>query len=84
MRPEITAQVGKILRRPHGMRTRIEVWRGGSRRDTFGDEGLPIRAGRVTIDATAKVRRQVSLEVPNTDALWSLLMFLYIPGLGGP
>lgn len=77
MRPEITAHIGEILRRSHGMKTRVEVWRGGIRRDTFGDEGLPIRAGEVTLDATAKIRRTVSVEVPNTDSLWSLLT---VPG----
>ncbi len=77
MRPEITEQVGRILRGPHDMSARVEVWRGGVRQDTFGDAGLPFRSGSVTNDATAKVRRQVSLELPNSDALFNLLT---VPG----
>lgn len=74
MRQEITAQVAAALRQPHTAVFRLEVWRGGVRQDTVPFPlGVPIMAGGVTNDGTAKVRRQIDVTVPASDNMWRLM-----------
>jgi hypothetical protein len=78
MRREMTAQALAAIRRPHTALFRVEVWRGGTRLDTSLPNGLQIFSGSsVKIDSTQKVRRQVTVQVPNSDTLWELLT---VPG----
>ena len=78
MRREVTDAVANALRFPHTAVVKVEVWRGGTRLDTGLSGGsLPILAGQVKDDATAKVRRSLTLEVPATDEIWNMLA---VPG----
>ena len=70
----VSAQFLDAIRRPPAIKTRVEVWRGGVRQDTFGDDGLPIYAGQVQVDGTKLTRRTLTgLQVDATDDNWALL-----------
>lgn len=74
MRAEVDANFAHALRFPHTAVFRLEVWWNGVRQDTqvFPD-GLPILGGSVKNDGTAKIRRQVSAELPASDSAWNLV-----------
>jgi len=78
MREEMTAQVLAALPRPHKALARVEAWRHGTRLDTALPQGLQVLPGSsVKIDATQKVRRQATIQLPNSDVLWNMLS---VPG----
>lgn len=53
---------------------RVEVWRGGVRVDTYGEDGIPIHAGDIQVDGTKQTQRILSgLQVDATDEMWNLL-----------
>lgn len=43
--------------------SRVEVWRAGTRIDTYGDRGLPIATGSVSATLTSRVARNLNLTV---------------------
>lgn len=64
----------EAIRRPPDIKVRVEVWRGGTRIDPYGTDGLPIYAGRVQVDGSRLTRRTLTgLRVDATDDNWNLL-----------
>lgn len=62
------------MRNPHTIYTRVEVWRGGVRVDTYGDDGLPVYGGEVQVDGGRQIRRTLNgVRVDATDDTWDLL-----------
>lgn len=74
MRAEVDQNFARALRYPHTAVFRVEVWFNGVRQDTVAfPNGLPILGGSVKNDGTAKIRRQVSVELPASDSAWNLV-----------
>lgn len=62
------------IRNPPTIITRVEVWLGGVRVDTYGDAGIPIYGGQVDVDPSKQVRRALTnIKVDATDEMWNLL-----------
>lgn len=57
-----------LLAGPHHPLSYIQIWRGGARLDTYGDDGVPFFTGTVSADLGSQVTRQLSLSVDG--ALW--------------
>lgn len=62
------------VRNPPTITTRVEVWRGGTRVDPYGDRGLTVYGGQSTDNAAKQVRRTLTgAKVDANDATWDLL-----------
>lgn len=69
-----SARFDALVRNGGATSRRVEVWRGGTRIDNFGDNGIPVYGGEVAVDGSKLTRRILSgLRVDATDAMWDLL-----------
>lgn len=70
----VSARYLEAVRNPPTIATRVEVWYGGHRVDTYGDQGLPVYGGQAQVDRTKQVRRTLTgVQVDATDDTWNLL-----------